>query len=66
MCDYSYTTGWIAAGSDDEAQLLAEKEARHYFNGCHKCGRWICDDHYDMNEMMCVDCAQLPRMKEEC
>jgi uncharacterized OB-fold protein len=63
MCDYSYTTGWITAGSEDEARLLAEKEARQYFNGCYKCGRWICDEHYDKNEMMCVDCAQLAKEK---
>jgi hypothetical protein len=58
MCDYNHTTGWIEAGSEDEARLLAEKEARQYFNGCHKCGRWICDEHYNKDKMMCVDCAE--------
>jgi hypothetical protein len=57
MCDYHYTTGWIVADSEEAARSLAEKEARRCFNGCHKCGRWICDEHYNKDKMMCVDCA---------
>jgi len=57
LCDYCYTTVWIASNSEDEALLLSEKEARRHFNGCHNCGRWVCDAHYNIDEMMCVECA---------
>ena len=56
-CDYHYATGWISAGSETEARELAEKEAKKLFNGCRKCGRWVCDKHYNMGEMICLDCA---------
>ncbi len=57
-CDFHYTTGWISADTPEEARVLAETEARTDFNGCHCCGKWICNDHYDMQEMMCVECAR--------
>ena len=63
LCDYNYTTGWIAAASEDEARILAEKAARKHFNGCHNCGRWVCDAHYNMEEMICVECAP-PEIRE--
>ena len=53
-CDFHYTTGWISADSQEEARVLAEMEARTEFNGCHCCGKWICFDHYNIQEMMCV------------
>ncbi len=64
-CDYCYTTGWISASSAEEACVLTEKEARKAFNGCHCCGKWICNDHYDMQEMMCVKCAQNELMEDD-
>jgi len=57
LCGYNYTTGWIRAGTELEARALTEKEARKYFNGCMKCGKWVCDKHYNMEEMMCIKCA---------
>ena len=57
MCDYHYTTGWISADSETKARRLTEKEAKKLFNGCRKCGRWVCDKHFNMGEMMCLDCA---------
>ncbi len=56
-CDFCCKTGWIRAESSEEARLLAENEARMEFNGCHSCGKWVCNDHYDMQAMMCVECA---------
>ncbi len=41
------------------ALALAKKSARPYFNRCQKCGRWICDKAYNIDEMMCVECAPL-------
>jgi hypothetical protein len=58
-CDFHYTTGWIKAGSTDEAYALAENEARAAFNGCHGCGKWICQNHYNIHEGMCLECAPL-------
>ncbi|MDR3085806.1 MAG: hypothetical protein LBU47_05770 [Christensenellaceae bacterium] len=57
LCGANRTSGWISAASEADARLFAEAEARRFFNGCHKCGRWICDEHYNADEMMCVECA---------
>ncbi len=57
LCDIGYTTGWIIASSAGEAKKIAEQEARPYFNRCHKCGRWVCDNHYNEDVMMCTVCA---------
>ncbi len=57
MCGFQYSTGWIAAESEPAARALAEKEARALFNGCHSCGRWVCDQHYNAQEMKCIKCA---------
>jgi hypothetical protein len=58
-CKEGHTTGRIVADSVEAALSLAWQEAREYFNGCHKCGKWICEKHYNMEEMMCTDCAPL-------
>jgi hypothetical protein len=63
LCSYHYTTGWIKAGSETVARGIAEREARRFFNGCHDCGRWVCDDHYDMKEMLCLTCSEKNRSK---
>ena len=65
MCDFEHTTDWINAANEDEARAIAEKEARTYFNGCHKCGQWICDGHFNMGEMMCADCAPLTNQPKQ-
>jgi C4-type Zn-finger protein len=59
MCGYRHTTGVILAESEAEALALAEKEARLQFNGCKSCGNWVCDKHFNMNELMCSQCAPL-------
>ncbi|MEA5012433.1 MAG: hypothetical protein VB100_12035 [Angelakisella sp.] len=59
LCDDGYTTGRVIADSVSEALAIARQEARPYFNRCHKCGRWICDRHYNIDEMMCAECAPL-------
>ena len=64
MCDRSYTTALITAGSVDDARVIAEKEARVYYNGCQKCRRWLCDEHYDMDEMLCTVCAARAKQKK--
>ena len=58
-CDTGYTTGLIQADSIESAQILAEKEAKVYFNGCDRCGKWVCDFHYNMEKALCTECAPL-------
>jgi hypothetical protein len=66
LCDFHYTTGWIRADLSEEAYALAEKEARRKgFNGCKCCGKWVCDTHYNMAELMCLTCAPLKENMEE-
>lgn len=57
LCDKGYTTGKIIAGTVNEALNLARKEARPHFNRCHICGRWICDGHYNIDQMACLECS---------
>jgi hypothetical protein len=64
-CGFHHNTRPIGAGSAGEAYLIAEREARKDFNGCHRCGRWVCDDHFNMTELMCLECAQLNDHAEE-
>ena len=59
LCNWHYETVQISAVSEKEARIIAEQEARRHFNGCHKCGRWICEQHYNVDEMMCIKCAPL-------
>ena len=39
------------------AFLKAQTEAKHYFNQCHCCHRWVCDYDYNENDMMCKVCS---------
>jgi hypothetical protein len=59
LCAGGHTTGVIKADSLEAALNLARSEAREHFNGCHKCGKWICDEHYNIDEFMCADCAPI-------
>ena len=59
ICDEGYTTGSIAADSVEKALILAAKEARIHFNGCGRCGKWVCDHHYNMEKALCIECMPL-------
>ena len=65
LCDDCYTTGRVIADSVSEALAIARQEARPHFNRCHKCGRWICDRHYNIDEMMCVECVPLENTQND-
>lgn len=62
LCESNYTTGLISAASVEEAFRLAADEARKHFNRCQKCGEWVCDQHYNEDDMMCIACA--PRLRQ--
>ncbi|MDR0380751.1 MAG: hypothetical protein LBH86_01965 [Oscillospiraceae bacterium] len=57
LCGRGHTSGLIHANSVEIALHLARQEARGYFNGCHTCGRWVCDGCYNMDVMTCARCA---------
>jgi hypothetical protein len=57
LCEEGHLTGLISAGSFDEAFQIACSQAKRHFNGCHRCGKWVCDAHYNEDEMMCSNCA---------
>ncbi len=63
-CEHSYTTPALLAESLRQTLALAERDARFHFNRCQRCGRWVCDAHYNENWMMCTDCA--PRICGQC
>lgn len=57
LCDAGHTTGRICASSAGAARVIAEQDARPYFNRCHRCGKWVCDAHYNESVFMCTSCA---------
>lgn len=61
LCGTGYTVKTIGAADVNTANTIAAKEAMRYFNRCHKCGKWVCDAHYNEDVMLCTDCA--PRQR---
>ncbi|MGB4661351.1 MAG: hypothetical protein WBI07_19415 [Mobilitalea sp.] len=59
LCNKKYETIIINQNSLQDTIDLAQKTAKQYFNKCHKCGKWICDEHYDENLMLCTLCSLL-------
>ena len=57
LCYTKYETEEYRLDSFREAFELAQEEAQYHFNMCHKCGKWICDEHYNQNVMECVECS---------
>ena len=49
--------------SADDALELSKMNARLHFNRCHRCGRWVCDAHYNEGQMMCIRCAPKTKIK---
>jgi len=41
---------------EEQALQEAWSKARMYFNRCHKCGGWVCDEHYNEDVMKCIIC----------
>ncbi len=40
-----------------EAFDAAQEEVRAYFKKCPACGKWVCDDCWNEEEGLCVECA---------
>jgi len=61
LCDASFVCGPIEAGTVKEALEKSCKIAKPYFNRCHICHRWVCDEHYNEDVMTCTAC--IPKEK---
>lgn len=57
ICDRGYTHPLIRTSSLQEALRLGAGDARLHFNRCGCCHRWVCDEHFNENQMMCTECA---------
>ena len=55
-CDMNVTMDICDVNNMEQALKEAWKEARKYFNRCHYCGAWVCDEHYNENVMKCISC----------
>lgn len=56
LCGNGYTTPQLNCKTLKEALRLGERDARLHFNRCSCCYRWVCDEHFNENRMMCTDC----------
>jgi len=41
---------------EEEVLEKAWSMARIYFNRCHQCCNWVCDEHYNEDVMKCILC----------
>lgn len=57
LCSFCVETQEIKNKSYEASLAQAQEEARKYFNMCHTCGKWICDEHYNEDEMNCIICS---------
>ena len=54
-----YESAPIPEGDKGHAESVAKTQARPQFNRCAKCGKWVCDEAYDIDSMQCLSCAPL-------
>lgn len=54
--DFGYTTKPYSGIIAEETLEKAWQEAKAYFNRCHQCGAWVCDQHYNEDVMKCTSC----------
>lgn len=53
-----YTTEPVEIkNEDEEINIIWESEAKHLFNFCPKCSRWVSDVMYNADVCECVDCS---------
>ncbi len=57
VCGSGYVTPLLVCDTPKEALRLGEQDARLHFNRCGGCLRWVCDEHFNENQMMCTDCV---------
>ncbi len=54
--DKKYTKEIYNSHSVDHAINIAWQESKVFFNRCHQCGAWVCDEHYNEDVMKCITC----------
>lgn len=64
VCGDRYVTPPLVCDTPQDALHLGEQDARLHFNRCSGCQRWVCDEHFNENQMMCTDC--MPRTCAHC
>jgi hypothetical protein len=47
----------------EEAFVRAQNEAKEHFHRCPRCKHWVCDDDWNEEDSLCVECA--PRLSVE-
>ena len=62
LCKHSVVSPVLTEDSPDTAWDAAQKK----FNMCHKCGKWVCDTHYNEEEMTCIECTPKKMYCSEC
>jgi hypothetical protein len=55
-CDRKVTKEIYNVDNVEQALIVGWLESRKYFNRCHKCCAWVCDEHYNESVMKCVFC----------
>ncbi len=54
--DKSHTVDVYDYHTIDQVLIAAWNESKKYFNRCHQCGAWVCDEHYNEDVMKCIFC----------
>lgn len=40
----------------NRCKARAVQDLARYFNQCRRCGKWVCDEMYDLNALVCNQC----------
>ena len=40
----------------NSSHASATQDLARYFNQCRRCGEWVCDEMYNPEEMICMNC----------
>ena len=60
------TTEPVYGKDPHRALQIAQGKAKTHFNRCPGCGRWVCDNAFNMDEGKCVECAPFTRQPIYC
>ena len=62
LCGHSVASAPLGEDLPEKAW----EASKQHFNMCHKCGKWVCDIHYNEEEMTCVACVPKKFYCTEC
>ena len=52
------SVGGIRQKLYNSSHASATQDLARYFNQCRSCGKWVCDEMYDPEEMICMNCKK--------